>query len=513
PGQFTDSGEDKRQQQLQLAAVEATNGSAVLDCEVADEEVNADAQNDVTDAAEGVRARIRGAVRSLLVASASSIWQAGSTRRTLGDVDNRSERRRERQTPAVDVLLSLFMRVPPKTFRHIKERFFHCLRIRGDHSRRNSSWRTRLSSRWQQPEEPPIAAVTCVQVQLLVHLLFILLQTFHLFKRPQEARVVVSVYPSAVKFALAHLIVTNLCIWMKAVIFEVKMALTKNLLDHPTGALGSNRIQREMRALLQCPWRWHSEAAPSHSLSPFLYPCAVEYGLISAAICFKLFKKVGAEYADAEACRYDLPRPACSFGPAKSWILIVVPLATLVLLPQRTSRKRDAYTIAVLSGPSAASCSSPWRCARCCSYQSIRNLTLTSRDVHLLDVNLLFVAWRPALLQLVRVVSSASCLMDEHQDELETDHCLFGSGRRPRWRQAFLIAALSKRKLSRKLFLQGRKPARAFCILCSWPTWPCGISAVSSQDATYRGISRELFAHERRAEASSRHHAAHDHIF
>uniref|UniRef100_A0A1I8HWQ3 ISNCY family transposase n=1 Tax=Macrostomum lignano TaxID=282301 RepID=A0A1I8HWQ3_9PLAT len=78
--------------------------------------------------------------------------------------------------------------------------------------------------------------------------------------------------------------------------------------------------------------------------------------------------------------------------------------------------------------------------------------------------------------------------------ELETDHCLFGSGRRAvitklnglksfldggqALAQAFLIAALSKRKLSRKLFLQGRKPARGILIALLVANLAMWISAV-----------------------------------
>uniref|UniRef100_A0A1I8FGM4 G_PROTEIN_RECEP_F1_2 domain-containing protein n=1 Tax=Macrostomum lignano TaxID=282301 RepID=A0A1I8FGM4_9PLAT len=273
---------------------------------------------------------------------------------------------------------------------------------------------------------------------------------------------VVSVYPSAVKFALAHLIVTNLCIWMKAVIFEVENGANKKSASTiRQAALGSNRTAREMRALLQ--------------VSPFLYPCCVEYGLISAAICFKLFKKVGAEYADAEACRYDLPRPV----PVAE-----IPLATLVLLPQRDQQKRGRLHH---RRPSGAECGVLLVTMAMCSIGSYQFHSESHAD----KPGRSPAGREPAVRVAWRACSATTCSlssrpppawMDEHQDELETDHCLFGSGRR---------AVITKLN-GLKSFLDwragagagGRKPARGILIaLCSWPTWPCGYPQCSSPSA------------------------------
>uniref|UniRef100_A0A1I8HN11 MARVEL domain-containing protein n=1 Tax=Macrostomum lignano TaxID=282301 RepID=A0A1I8HN11_9PLAT len=168
------------------------------------------------------------------------------------------------------------------------------------------------------------------------------------------------------------------------------------------------------------------------------------YGLISAAVCFKLFRKVGAPCSNRLSLHRRQPQAVRSFKMFTTChkshkglffgllivILIVVPLATLVLLPKPDKDRRDAYTIAVL----AAECSVLLITAALCCAGACRSLSSLSVDKTRgredLDGKLLLVGLSGLLCyNLFVVVSSASCLMDEHTAQQGSDHCLFGTGR------------------------------------------------------------------------------------
>uniref|UniRef100_A0A1I8H4Z5 Otopetrin 2 n=1 Tax=Macrostomum lignano TaxID=282301 RepID=A0A1I8H4Z5_9PLAT len=195
-----------------------------------------------------------------------------------------------------------------------------------------------------------------------IHLLFIMCQTYYVFK---HHRVTINTQKALVRFVFVHLIVTNLCIWVKTVVYEIK------------------------------------EDSPSYQLGPYLYPCAVEYGLICAAICYKFFSRVG----DLDVVPYGRkeqqqgPRSTTCHKSHKGlfmglmiMICVLVPMISLILLQMKKQTEyKDVYILAVILTECSVLCFTTGM-ALAGIVKAIRNLHLYKvRGNETFDVNLLFV--------------------------------------------------------------------------------------------------------------------------
>uniref|UniRef100_A0A1I8G110 Otopetrin-1 n=1 Tax=Macrostomum lignano TaxID=282301 RepID=A0A1I8G110_9PLAT len=219
----------------------------------------------------------------------------------------------------------------------------------------------------------------------IIDLLFIVLQTYFLFKHHKK---------SLIRFFLIHLAVANLCIWIKTVVYEIKTGLmhsTGKKLDRTVPNAAANfttpsygqsldvanellnisnvfNIQDQLindgngtARNSSCTGRFKIDKnSPSAQLGPYLYPCAVEYGLICAAICYKFFTNVGNTEAAKKSTPVSeataLPRSTTChkshrglFGGLIVTICVLVPMVSLLIARQQAnSEYRDLHVIAML---------------------------------------------------------------------------------------------------------------------------------------------------------------------
>uniref|UniRef100_A0A1I8FNK0 G_PROTEIN_RECEP_F1_2 domain-containing protein n=1 Tax=Macrostomum lignano TaxID=282301 RepID=A0A1I8FNK0_9PLAT len=226
-------------------------------------------------------------------------------------------------------------------------------------------------------------------------------------------------------------------------------------------------------------------------------PCVLrrrqKYGLISAAVCFKTLPQSwrpllqSVEPATTPAAgrrsfkmftRVHKSHKGLFFG-----LLIVILI--VCRWPRwcccRSRQGQGTPTPSPCWRPSAPCCSSPLHSAVLAPADPQQPVSRQNQGPEDLDGKLLLVGLSGLLCyNLFVVVSFASCLMDEHTAQQGSDHCLFGTGRSgivtklnglkslldgaQALSQTFLIAQFSRRKLSRRLYLQGRKPARGIII-------------------------------------------------
>uniref|UniRef100_A0A1I8HTH5 Otopetrin n=1 Tax=Macrostomum lignano TaxID=282301 RepID=A0A1I8HTH5_9PLAT len=281
----------------------------------------------------------------------------------------------------------------------------------------------------------------------VIHLIFIVCQTYYLFK---HHRVTINTQKPLVRFILVHLMVTNLCIWGKTVIYEIKLSIMHlaNTTEHHSNGTGAKQTHsRTLSTYLNATSTGHyqngsivhpaahylskcdglqlpEEDSPSHKLGPYLYPCAVEYGLICAAICFKLFARVG----DVEVVPYGRkespqgPRATTCHKSHKGLFLglfimicVLVPTISLIFLQRENEpgRHRDQHALAVIAVECLVLvCTSGM--AVLGTVKAVRKLKLYKlHGSEAFDVNLLFVGLAGIICyNLFVTISVGACLLD-----------------------------------------------------------------------------------------------------
>ncbi|PAA59137.1 hypothetical protein BOX15_Mlig003393g3 [Macrostomum lignano] len=263
-----------------------------------------------------------------------------------------------------------------------------------------------------------------------IHLLFIMCQTYYVFK---HHRVTINTQKALVRFVFVHLIVTNLCIWVKTVVYEIKVGLTPK--NSSSDSNGSSNYVAEMlkNGTDGCHGRYLEEDSPSYQLGPYLYPCAVEYGLICAAICYKFFSRVGdldiVPYGRKE--QQQGPRSTTCHKSHKGlfmglmiMICVLVPMISLILLQMKKQTEyKDVYILAVILTECSVLCFTTGM-ALAGIVKAIRNLRLYKvRGNETFDVNLLFVGLAGIVCyNLFVAISVGACLMDTKEGE----HCNWG---------------------------------------------------------------------------------------
>jgi hypothetical protein len=102
------------------------------------------------------------------------------------------------------------------------------------------------------------------------------------------------------RFGLMHLIATNLCEWIYVLVEE-----TKHEMDHFTQhafresnnitleaiAHGINKRATSLEIIVECK-RTNIMGRLIQNVSPFLFPCTIEYSLICAVILYEMWKKI-----------------------------------------------------------------------------------------------------------------------------------------------------------------------------------------------------------------------------
>lgn len=156
----------------------------------------------------------------------------------------------------------------------------------------------------------------------LSHMSFTFIQLYFIFL---NAKMCIAKYKKVARFGLMHLVATNLCVWLLAVIQESKHEIL-NFYEHPEahGHINSalpfssplalhhshhvssiNDTKPSLAPTLIPPEIWHAVGKAKscqrtniigelvQKASPFLFPCTIEYSLICAAICYIMWKNIG----------------------------------------------------------------------------------------------------------------------------------------------------------------------------------------------------------------------------
>ena len=113
----------------------------------------------------------------------------------------------------------------------------------------------------------------------------------------------------ATRLGLMHLIATNLCVWLKVLVLETWHELHHS--ERREGAVHdmyTNLVQvRDANSLVITDLGAEGEESRGQVLhrlvedsAPFLFPCTIEFSLISAAVLFIMWRHVTTEH---EVCR------------------------------------------------------------------------------------------------------------------------------------------------------------------------------------------------------------------
>ncbi|KAL3314425.1 hypothetical protein Ciccas_006956 [Cichlidogyrus casuarinus] len=131
----------------------------------------------------------------------------------------------------------------------------------------------------------------------LIHFIFVFWQTYFVFK---YHKVVFNVQKFVLRFLLSHMAVANLCQWLKTIVDEIMEEERHRKLHSMTG---HHSKRSDLPTILHVSF-YSSEPENASinayacksiggALLNYLSPCAIEYSLITGAIFYKMFAKIG----------------------------------------------------------------------------------------------------------------------------------------------------------------------------------------------------------------------------
>ncbi|XP_055336231.1 proton channel OtopLc-like [Paramacrobiotus metropolitanus] len=149
-----------------------------------------------------------------------------------------------------------------------------------------------------------IENISCFNIVMGVNpclfILFILLQLYFIFKNSQLK---ITKYRAISRFGLIHLLATDLCMWMRTLLDETIMEFGDIEKSENKSALEANEeppkptIHFRQGAFGYNPICVNEESSMLNMLNQsamFLFPCIIEYTLISAGIVFIMWQVVGS---------------------------------------------------------------------------------------------------------------------------------------------------------------------------------------------------------------------------
>ncbi|CRK92831.1 CLUMA_CG006295, isoform A [Clunio marinus] len=93
-------------------------------------------------------------------------------------------------------------------------------------------------------------------------------------------------YKNLSRFGLMHMIATNLCEWIYVLVEE-----TKHEIDHLNFVHNIHKRATSLTVVIECR-RESIMGRLVQNVSPFLFPCTIEYSLICAVILYEMWKKI-----------------------------------------------------------------------------------------------------------------------------------------------------------------------------------------------------------------------------
>lgn len=124
----------------------------------------------------------------------------------------------------------------------------------------------------------------------VVHLLFVFVQTFFVFK---NHKLVINKSKALVRFGLMHLLATNLCIWSSTAIAETAKDYRQQefFKSHEHTAKAAQGVKSVTNTTKSC----FEDVTLARVASPYLFPCTIMYSLIASGIIHRMYLYVGVK--------------------------------------------------------------------------------------------------------------------------------------------------------------------------------------------------------------------------
>uniref|UniRef100_T1JKK5 Uncharacterized protein n=1 Tax=Strigamia maritima TaxID=126957 RepID=T1JKK5_STRMM len=134
----------------------------------------------------------------------------------------------------------------------------------------------------------------------IIHPIFSFYQLFIIFK---YSNVVINRFREVARFALMHIIATNLCFWVHTIIRETSESIQEKVdglnETHLVGPLSDIKFIRDiLQYLTDADDKCVSKEVLSHftvEANPYLYPFTIEYSLLLVGVWFVIWNSVGTE--------------------------------------------------------------------------------------------------------------------------------------------------------------------------------------------------------------------------
>ncbi|EFX82850.1 hypothetical protein DAPPUDRAFT_302343 [Daphnia pulex] len=153
----------------------------------------------------------------------------------------------------------------------------------------------------------PLCNDIMIAVQPASRMLFTFFQMYFVFLNA-KIQIIKNSNVIVARFGMMHIVATNLCVWLNVIVQE-----TKHEILEQQGELGHQQVsaghaeeplqiaghqfhhQLSERSLSDECHRSDLMGTLTQNASPFLFPCAIEYSLICAAIMYEIWKHTGKD--------------------------------------------------------------------------------------------------------------------------------------------------------------------------------------------------------------------------
>ncbi|CAF1015551.1 unnamed protein product [Didymodactylos carnosus] len=136
----------------------------------------------------------------------------------------------------------------------------------------------------------------------LLFIIFNFIQLFFMFK---NSNIIIHNYRAAAYFGVMHVTITNICSWFHAIVTEASMEIS----EYSTETDGHSKIFTQLKSdtssstitnltnsSILCGYKNYDAeliTKTEHTFAPYLFPCTVEYTLMSFTLCFIIWQNLG----------------------------------------------------------------------------------------------------------------------------------------------------------------------------------------------------------------------------
>ncbi|CAF1011498.1 unnamed protein product [Adineta ricciae] len=146
-------------------------------------------------------------------------------------------------------------------------------------------------------------------------LLFSFIQFFFIFK---HSNLIIRAHESLARLAVMHIVVTNLCVWFRMVVIETKLQITE-MSSHEVSITAFSSITQPLNGTFKSAHNVHHGPSTNPTnciqsiedavqmaalinvgymkLKPLLYPCTIEFSLMSLTLFYLIWENIGKTFA------------------------------------------------------------------------------------------------------------------------------------------------------------------------------------------------------------------------